>query len=184
MQLVTLRDRARLRLDSETEVQRQDRLRKDRERVQTRRANVTQDLRRERLEQMKERAQIAQMNESEKEHQIRINHQRERSQSNRINKKLEKRSIDNTMLHQQDLHDHTYGNSSYIRPVRSSMNAIGRNDSVTNKNKIRESSTWPAPVSIELKEECLKQFLQRTSMANLAEVTCAICNIRSSKQQC
>lgn len=207
MWLVTLRDRARTRRDSETEAQRQDRLRKDRERAQTRRANETQDLRRDRLEQKKEYtrtvrinesederqsrleqkrqyARTARMNESPEEHQIRIDHQRERTQSNRNNKKLEKREINNTIVHRQDMHDNAYDNNDYIHPARSSLNGIGRNANVANRNQIQESSTWPAPISTKLKEECLQQFLERMSMDNLAEVTCAICNVRSSKQQC
>ncbi|CAF1499018.1 unnamed protein product, partial [Adineta ricciae] len=107
-----------------------------------------------------------------------------RSQSNRTNKKLDELSIDSTFVHQQDIHDHAYGNSGYIYPAHNSKNGIERHDSATNRNKIKDSLTWPAPVSSELKEECLKQFLQQMSMDNLAEVTCAVCNVRSSKQQC
>ena len=184
MQLVTLRDRARLRRNSETETQRQDRLRKDRERAETRRANETQDQRRDRLEQKREHARITRTNESEEEHQSRIDRQRERTQSNRNNKQFEKRAIDNFIAYQQDMHDHAYDNNDYIHPTRSSINGIGRNDNVANRNRIQGSSTWPAPISTKLKEECLQQFLERMSMDNLAEVTCAICNVRSSKQQC
>ncbi|CAF1182332.1 unnamed protein product [Adineta ricciae] len=168
----------------ESEEEHQSRLEQKKEYARTARMNESEEERRSRLEQKKEYARTSRVNETAEEYQIRIDRQRERSQSNRTNKKLDELAIDNTFVHQQGIHDHAYGNNGYIYPAHNSKNGIERHDSATNRNKIKDSLTWPAPVSSELKEECLKQFLQQMSMDKLAEVTCAVCNVRSSKQQC
>ena len=38
---------------------------------------------------------------------------------------------------------------------------------------------WPEPIAHDLKETRLQQFLEQMSMSKLAEVTCAVCNIRT-----
>jgi hypothetical protein len=38
---------------------------------------------------------------------------------------------------------------------------------------------WPEPIPRDLKETRLQQFLQQMSMLELAEATCAVCNIRT-----
>ncbi|CAF1299046.1 unnamed protein product [Adineta ricciae] len=194
MRLATLRDRAhRLRKDRaraesrrarETQEARQNRLEQMKGHARTSRMNESEDDRRDRLEQMKGHARNGRMDESEEGYQIRIDHQRKRSQVNRINKKLEKQAINNTILHQRDINDQVYEKRDYIHRADSPINDIILNDNATNRNKRQDFSTWPAPISAQLKEECLKQFLQRMSMGELAEVTCAICNVGSSKQQC
>ena len=45
-----------------------------------------------------------------------------------------------------------------------------------NQNSIRP--WWPEPIPRGLKDTRLREFLQQMSMSVLAEVTCAICNIR------
>ena len=42
------------------------------------------------------------------------------------------------------------------------------------------SQTWPAPIARELKSNCLQKFLEHMSMPMLAEVNCAVCNVRTS----
>jgi hypothetical protein len=44
------------------------------------------------------------------------------------------------------------------------------------QSSIRPS--WPEPIPRDLKETRLEEFLQQISMSALAEVTCAVCNIR------
>ena len=41
---------------------------------------------------------------------------------------------------------------------------------------------WPKPIEMEFKLNCLKSFIQYTSMHSLAEVVCGICNIRFCKR--
>ncbi|CAF1161352.1 unnamed protein product [Rotaria sordida] len=38
---------------------------------------------------------------------------------------------------------------------------------------------WPEPISRDLKDTRLQQFLEQMSMSKLAEATCAVCNIRT-----
>ena len=87
----------------------------------------------------------------EKEQQIRLNQQKKRSQTNRNKKRLEKQKHTNAGLEQEDVE-----NQSSIRP------------------------SWPEPIPRDLKETRLQEFLQKMSMSVLAEVTCAVCNIRIS----
>ncbi|CAF1502217.1 unnamed protein product, partial [Adineta steineri] len=62
------------------------------------------------------------------------------------------------------------------------QDGINISHSISNANilpKTRNAtSSWPEPISRDLKEGCLKKFLHRISMSALAETTCAVCNIR------
>ena len=49
-------------------------------------------------------------------------------------------------------------------------------EGVENQSSIRPP--WPEPIPCDLKETRLQEFLQQMSMSVLAEVTCAVCNIR------
>ena len=60
-----------------------------------------------------------------------------------------------------------------------SMSDLTQNGNVVKKKKSSISPPWPEPISRDLKETRLKQFLQRMTMSALAEVTCAVCNIRT-----
>lgn len=66
-----------------------------------------------------------------------------------------------------------------------SMGDLTRNIFVIKKKKKKTSTSppWPEPISYDLKKTCLQRFLQRTSMSALAEVTCAVCNVRTPVQQ-
>ena len=48
------------------------------------------------------------------------------------------------------------------------------------RRKKSSHSSWPEPIARSVKESCLKKFIHRLSMAELSEVTCAICNVRTS----
>ncbi|CAF1185962.1 unnamed protein product [Adineta steineri] len=156
--LSVLRERARLRRTNATEEQRQNRLAKDRERTRSRRANQAEEQRQSQLEQKKEHARSVRENETDDRYQLRINYQRDRSQTNRTQKRLEKAASDNIIIQQQNI-------------------------SLTKTKKGQIHSTWPAPISTEVKEACLEQFLRQMSMSVLAEVTCAVCNIRSPEKE-
>ena len=58
-----------------------------------------------------------------------------------------------------------------------------QNQNVTKKSKSSNYSPWPEPLSRDLKEACLKKFLQQMSMSVLAEATCAVCNVRTPVQK-
>ncbi|CAF2508977.1 unnamed protein product [Rotaria sp. Silwood2] len=90
------------------------------------------------------------MNETEEQRRTRLEQQRKLSKTNRLKKKFEKQLYENI--------------------------AIDRNNIRT---QFSIGQPWPEPIACELKETRLQQFLEQMSMPILAEVTCAVCNIRT-----
>jgi len=56
-------------------------------------------------------------------------------------------------------------------------------EDVMKKKEDSNYSSWPQSIPRELKETCLKKFLQQMSMPVLAEATCAVCNVRTPVQK-
>ena len=54
---------------------------------------------------------------------------------------------------------------------------------ILQKRKKSAYPSWPQPISLDLKEVCLQKFLTRLSMSELAEATCAVCNVRTPVQK-
>lgn len=181
--LMKVKECARSRRANETEGQRQNRLDENKERVRSIRRNETLNERESRLEQNRQRVESIRMNETDEEHQMRINHQRIRSQANRINKRLDHETSDiiDIQTHDTNTNSNEIGNS--FRHVDGSANDFVHGERMTSVKQKQTSSAWPAPIPTALKETCLQQFLQRMSMSALAEVTCAICNIRTPEGQ-
>lgn len=102
-----------------------------------------------RLEKKREQAKLNRTKEAEENKQIRLEQQKRRSQTNRTKKKLEKQKHTSVDIEQGDVEI-----QSSIRP------------------------TWPEAIPRDLKETRLQEFSQQMSMSVLAEVTCAVCNIR------
>ncbi|CAF2995649.1 unnamed protein product [Rotaria sp. Silwood2] len=104
------------------------------------------------LEKKMERNRSSRMNETEEQQQrqIRLEKQKKRSQTNRNKKKLEKQTQENIDTEQENNDMRVF-----IRPP------------------------WSEPIPRDLKETRLQQFLQQMSMSELAETTCAVCNIRT-----
>ncbi|CAF3989282.1 unnamed protein product, partial [Adineta steineri] len=165
-----------------TEEERQNRLEEERHRSQSIRMNQTKEQRQNRLDADKRRTQSSRMNATEEERQNRLKQQRKRSQANREKKKNEKRMFDNISIQQQTTHMQSAGAEEVTL-----QDGINISHSTSNSNilpKIRNStSSWPEPISRDLKEGCLKKFLHRMFMSALAETTCAVCNIRSPMQK-
>ncbi|CAF4217031.1 unnamed protein product, partial [Adineta steineri] len=152
------RERTQSRRESQAEEQRHDRLAKDRERARSRRESDPEEQRQDRLAKDRERTRSRRRNETDDQYQLRINYQRDRSQANRTEKRLEKQTSDNIIIQQHNIN-------------------------MTKQKKSQIHSTWPAPIPTDLKKECLQQFLSQMSMSVLAEVTCAVCNIRTPEQE-
>ncbi|CAF4125373.1 unnamed protein product [Adineta steineri] len=165
-----------------TEDERQNRLDANKRRTQSSRKNGTEEERQNRLDANKRRTQSIRKNATEEERQNRLEQQRKRSQANREKKKNEKRMSDNISIQQQT----TQMQSAGAKEV-TLQDGINISHSTSNANilpKIRNAtSSWPEPISRDLKEGCLKKFLHRMSMSALAETTCAVCNIRSPMQK-
>ncbi|CAF1039182.1 unnamed protein product [Adineta steineri] len=138
---------------NDKEKQRQIQLEKKRQDSRSRRMRETEQQTQDRLEKDRERHQLIRTNEPEEQHQTRLEQQRKLSKNNRLKKKIEKQLNENIDMDQ---------------------NNIGTQFSI--------NQSWPQPIARELKEACLQQFLEQMSMSVLAEVTCAVCNIRSPKK--
>ena len=127
------------------------RLEKDRERKRSNRTNETEEQRQIRMEKNKEQTRSGRKDETKEQQQIRLDQQKKRTQINRTKKKLEKKKHTNLGLEQED------GENQFsIRP------------------------SWPESVPRDLKDTRLQEFLEQMSMSILAEVTCAVCNVRVS----
>ncbi len=143
------RERSKSNRITETEEQRQIRLEKNREQIRSDQINETEKQRQIRLEKKREQIRFNRSNETEEDKQIRLEQQKKRSQTNRTKKRLEKQKHTTVDIEQEDVEI-----QFSIRPP------------------------WPEPIPCDLKETRLQEFLQQMSMSVLAEVTCAVCNIR------
>src|SRR5205085_1786506 len=92
------------------------------------------------LEKKRERSRLSRTNETEEQRQIRLEQQRKRSQVNKIKKKLEKQTHENIATEQENT-----------------------------EMRVTTRPPWPEPISRDLKEPRLQQFLQQMSMSELAE---------------
>ncbi|CAF1424611.1 unnamed protein product [Rotaria sordida] len=144
------RERTLANRTNETEQQHQIRLEKERKRTLANRTNETEQQHQIRLEKKRERSRPNLTNESEEQRRIRLEQQRKRSQKNRIKKKVEKKTHENIDTEQENT-----------------------------EMRLSIHSSWPEPISRDLKETRLQQFLEQMSMSVLAEATCAVCNVRT-----
>ncbi len=165
------------------EQQHQNRLEKKRERTRSSRMNETEEQRQKRLEKEKDRSRSIRMNETEEQRQKRLEQQKKRSKSNRAKKKAQKRAIGIIGLQQQN---------NELQMVETeeleSCDSVDLDHSIQNEISSRREKnavypSWPQPISRALKEACLQKFLNQSSMSELAEVTCAVCNVRTPIQQ-
>ena len=104
-----------------------------------------------RLEKDRERKRSNRTNETDEQRQIRLDRQKKRTQINRTKKELEKKKHTNPGLEQED-----------------------------GENQFSIHPSWPEPIPRDLKDTRLQEFLEQMSMSVLAEVTCAVCNVRVS----
>jgi len=164
---------------NETEEQRQIRLDKLKERKQASRKNETEDQRQNRLEKKREESRSSRKNETEEQRKIRLEQQRKRSQLNRAAKKLGKTTFDHSNIQQQSSEMQFNETEGHTPGDNSSIHDFTENENVSKKPQSFIRLPWPEPISRDLKETRLQQFLQKMSMSVLAEATCAVCNIRT-----
>ncbi|CAF4962641.1 unnamed protein product, partial [Rotaria sp. Silwood1] len=174
------KERDDLKQMTETEEERQIRLEKKKENARSHRRNETEEQHQIRLEKQKIRDQSSRSNNIDEQRQIRLEKQRKRSQANRAKKKLEKLAPGNIDVQQQDIEMQFTKTEEYASCDGKSISGFTQNSNVKKKNS--SCSPWPEPIPRDLKETCLQQFLQQMSMSALAEVTCAVCNVRSLVQ--
>ena len=152
---------------NDKEKQRQIQLQKKRERTRSSRINETEEQREIRRQKDRERNRSRRMNETEEQRKIRLNKKNEQTRSNRINETEEQRLI---RLEQQN--KRTQSNRTKKKLEKQLQENIS-----TRQDSIR--SNWPKPISRDLKDTRLQQFIDQMSMSKLTEATCAVCNIRT-----
>ncbi|CAF3951344.1 unnamed protein product [Rotaria sordida] len=177
------RERVRSNRMNETEEQHQNRLEKERHRFHSSQMNEIEEQRQNRLEKKREQTRSSRMNETEEQRKNRLEQQRKRSQANRAKKKIEKRASHNISIQQQNIQMRFTGTEEHESYNDSGTSDLIPNENIIMKNRNHTSSPWPEPISRDLKENCLKQFLHQMSMSSLAETTCAVCNVRTSVQK-
>ncbi|CAF1375663.1 unnamed protein product [Rotaria sordida] len=190
------REQSRSSRANETEEQRQIRLKQKREQSRSTRANQIEEQRQIRLQKKREQDRSSRINETEEQRQIRLQNKREQDRSSRINETQEQRQIRLQKLKERNKTSRA-NETEEQRQIRleqqrkqSQMNrgdkkrtqrTFDDSDIRQESNSIR--SPWPEPIPRNLKETCLRQFLQQMSMSVLAEATCTVCNIRTSAKE-
>ena len=73
--------------------------------------------------------------------------------------------------------------TQYSEPMNTSkLHSFTNNENIDIvKNSI--SSNCPEPISRNLKEDCLQEFIRKMSMSELSESSCTVCNVRTSLQK-
>ncbi|CAF1667127.1 unnamed protein product, partial [Adineta ricciae] len=185
IQLQKKRERSRSTRMNETAEQREIRLQKDRERTQANRMIETEEQREIRLQKDREWTQANRMTETEERREIRLQKDRERSQTNRANETEEERGIrlkkDRERTQTNRTNETEEGRRIRLQKEkeRTQANRAKKKHKTIGGGQDFIRSLWPEPISRDLKETRLQQFLEQMSMSQLAEVTCAVCNIRT-----
>lgn len=142
----------------ENEQQRNERLAQDRLQKKTSRAEENDQQRAERLANQRHRSAASRRSESEQQRSTRLTSMRDRW------KKSQERQNDEQNL----------------RRVQSVSLQRRRRITTQQQNIQSDRSQWPSVIPNELKERCLQDFIEQTSMAALGQSTCIVCNARVS----
>lgn len=121
------------------------------------------------------------MSENQEERNARLTDQRKRSTANRLSKS-EKRKMPRQVFRQQSSDIiQSIGENQQIIEKNQVMN-IRRQQQVLagNRQILLDQYKWPAAIPTPLKEYCLQDFCNHTSMPALRQSVCIICNIRAS----
>jgi hypothetical protein len=144
--------------EKENDQQRNDRLARDRlEKTMVReKENDQQQI--ERLDDQQHRSALNRLNENELRRSVRLASMRQREKASRENENDEKK----------------------LRRVRSM--SMRRRQKMTLQKQQTQSDRfhWPSAISSQLKEHCLKDFINQMSMPALRQSTCIVCNARTS----
>ncbi|CAF1202328.1 unnamed protein product [Adineta ricciae] len=149
--------------ERESEDQRKTRIAYQLKRSASNRSDENEGERNSRLINQRKRSISNRSNENEEKRNARLTDQRKRSVSNRSNENEEER---NARLTDQR--------------KRSTANRLGKQISAGNKKTRLDQYQWPAAIETSLKEDCLQDFCDQTSMSVLRQSICTICNIRAS----
>jgi hypothetical protein len=167
--------------ERESEDQRNRRLTYQRKRSTSYRSSENEEQRKVRLIEQRKRSTSYRSSENEEERNARLTDQRKRSTANRLSES-EQRKMPRQIFRQQCSEViQSIGENQQIIEKNQVMN-IRRQQQVLAENRqiLFDQYKWPAAIPTPLKEYCLQDFCNHTSMSVLRQSICIICNIRAS----
>ncbi|CAF4296522.1 unnamed protein product, partial [Adineta steineri] len=165
--------------ENESEEQRQLRLATDRLSKRIAKENESEDQQQLRLAADQLSKSTARENESENQRRLRLSHQQKRSARKKLCRSQQRGRLLTSGKHQSDA----------IRSVdrqgsrRKSTEVINlqRQQQLLEKEQqvLLDQYVWPTAIPTQLKNYCLHDFSNHTSMSVLRQSTCIVCNIRA-----
>ncbi len=167
--------------EGESENQRNTRLAYQRKRSASNRSSENEEQSNARIANERRRSASNRSSENEEQRNARLTNQRERSATNRLSKS-EQRKTPRLTFRQQ--------NSEVIPLVRRNQRTVEQNQGMNierqqrvleeNRQVLIDQYKWPAAIPTPLKEYCLQDFCNHTSMPVLRQSICMVCNVRTS----
>jgi hypothetical protein len=175
------RKRSASNRSSENEEQRNARLTAQRKRLASDRSSENEEQRNARLIDQRKRSASNRSSENEEQRNARLTAQRKRSSASRLSKSEERRMPRRVSRQQCSKATQSISEKRQIIEKNQVMN-IRRQQQVLAENRqtLFDQYTWPAAIPTLLKEYCLQDFCNQTSMQFLRQSVCLVCNIRSS----
>jgi hypothetical protein len=121
------------------------------------------------------------LSETEVQRNVRLADQWKRSATNRLSKSEQRKTARLTYRQQHSKATESIRGKQHMVEQNQIVN-IQRQQRVLEKKQqtLLDQYKWPAAISTQLKEYCLQDFSDHTSMSVLRQSVCIICNIRAS----
>ena len=179
--LTNEQERSMSNRSNESVDQRDARLTNQRERSMSNRSNESVDQRDARLTNERERTMSNRSSESVDQRDARLTNQRKRSASNRSNKSAQRKSARLLLRQQHSEVTESTDERQHIVEQNQIKNIQHQQRVLEKKHQLLlEQYKWPAVIPTQLKEYCLQDFCNHTSMSALRQSICIVCNIRAS----
>jgi flagellar biosynthesis GTPase FlhF len=150
------------------------------ERKRQERAAENEQQRARRLADDRLRKVSARENEDESERNTRLAYHRRHQEATRQNEDENQRI---KRLAEKRLHEEAARATESAEKAHERVRSISvrrRQRSLENKSRANpDSLQWPRAISAKQKDQCLQDFVKRTSMPMLKQAVCAVCNLRT-----
>ena len=175
------RKRSISNISSESVDRRNARLTNQRKRSASNLSSESVDRRNARLTNQRKRSASNLSSESVDRRNARLTNQRKRSASNRLSKRALRKTARVGHRQQRSETTHSIDERQQMVEQHQIVNIPHQQRALEEEQQIlRDQYNWPAAIPTQLKEYCLQDFCDRTSMSALRQSTCIICNIRTS----
>ena len=139
------------------------------------------DRRNARLTYQRQRSMSNRSNETEDQRISRLDDQRKRSTANRLSRSVQRKTT--RVKYRPQRSETTRSNNKKQRLVgpEQKMNIQHQRRLLETKQQaLSDQYKWPSDIPTQLKEYCLQDFCDSTSMSVLRQATCIVCNTRVS----